>query len=66
MLAAALAATVSAAMVFLTPHAASAIALPVPLGTTASYSVLAGQGVTNTGNSVLAHDLGTHPNPAIT
>ncbi|MFI5470357.1 ice-binding family protein [Streptomyces cacaoi] len=53
-------------MVFLTPTAASAIALPVPLGTTASYSVLAGQGVTNTGNSVLAHDLGTHPNPAIT
>ncbi|MGW0876434.1 ice-binding family protein [Streptomyces sp. NPDC002740] len=53
-------------MVFLTPTAASAIALPVPLGTTATYSVLAGQGVTNTGNSVLAHDLGTHPNPAIT
>ncbi|MFD1273241.1 ice-binding family protein [Streptomyces kaempferi] len=25
-----------------------------------------GSGVTNTGNSVLAHDLGTHPNPAIT
>ncbi|MET9406683.1 ice-binding family protein [Streptomyces sp. NPDC002935] len=53
-------------MVFLTPTAASAIALPVPLGTTAFYSVLAGQGVTNTGNSVLAHDLGTHPNPSIT
>ncbi|MEU9437931.1 ice-binding family protein [Streptomyces sp. NPDC048252] len=66
LLASALAATVSAAMVFLTPTAASAIALPVPLGTTATYSVLAGQGVTNTGNSVLAHDLGTHPNPAIT
>lgn len=66
LLASALAASVAAAMVFLTPTAASAIALPVPLGTTASYSVLAGQGVTNTGNSVLAHDLGTHPNPAIT
>jgi hypothetical protein len=66
LLASALAATVSAAMVFLTPTAASAIALPVPLGTTASYSVLAGQGVTNTGDTVLAHDLGTHPNPAIT
>ncbi len=66
LLASALAATVSAAMVFLTPTAASAIALPVPLGTTATYSVLAGAGVTNTGNSVLAHDLGTHPTPAIT
>ncbi|MEV4232998.1 ice-binding family protein [Streptomyces bobili] len=28
--------------------------------------MLAGAGVTNTGNSVLAHDLGTHPTPSIT
>lgn len=65
-LASALAVTVSAVMVAVTPTQASAIALPVPLGTTASYSVLAGQGVTNTGPSILGHDLGTHPNPAIT
>ncbi|MDV5149570.1 ice-binding family protein [Streptomyces sp. SBC-4] len=65
-LASALAATVAAVMVAVTPTQALAIATPVPLGTTASYSVLAGQGVTNTGNSVLDHDLGTHPNGAIT
>lgn len=65
-LASALAATVAAAMVATTSTPASAIATPVPLGTTASYSVLAGQGVTNTGPSVISHDLGTHPNPAIT
>ncbi|MET9886337.1 ice-binding family protein, partial [Streptomyces sp. NPDC006430] len=62
----ALAATVAAAMVATTSTQASAIATPVPLGTTASHSVLAGQGVTNTGPSVISHDLGTHPNPAIT
>ncbi|MFF3316698.1 ice-binding family protein [Streptomyces sp. NPDC003035] len=38
----------------------------MPLATTASYSVLAGQGVTNTGPTVIDHDLGTHPNGAIT
>ncbi|ALO09468.1 hypothetical protein AQF52_3874 [Streptomyces venezuelae] len=65
-LASALATAVAAAMVAVTSTQALAIATPVPLGTTASYSVLAGQGVTNTGNSVLDHDLGTHPNPAIT
>lgn len=65
-LASTLAAAVAAVMVAVTPTQALAIATPVPLGTTASYSVLAGQGVTNTGNSVLDHDLGTHPNPAIT
>ncbi|MCX4981879.1 ice-binding family protein [Streptomyces sp. NBC_00572] len=65
-LASALATAVAAAMVAVTSTQALAIATPVPLGTTASYSVLAGQGVTNTGNSVLDHDLGTHPNGAIT
>lgn len=65
-LASAVAVTVSTVMVAVTPTQALAIATPVPLGTTASYSVLAGQGVTNTGPSVIDHDLGTHPNPAIT
>ncbi|MET9520456.1 ice-binding family protein [Streptomyces sp. NPDC002994] len=64
-LASALAATVAVVMVAVTPTTAMAIATPVPLGTTESYSVLAGSGVTNTGPSVIDHDLGTHPTPAI-
>lgn len=64
-LSSAVAVTVAAVMVAGLPTQAMAIATPVPLGTTASYSVLAGQGVTNTGPSVISHDLGTHPNPAI-
>ncbi|MEU7413908.1 ice-binding family protein, partial [Streptomyces sp. NPDC042638] len=65
LLASTLAATVAAAMVALTPTQALAIATPVPLATAASFSVLAGQGVTNTGPSLISHDLGTSPNPAI-
>ncbi|MGW0425398.1 ice-binding family protein, partial [Streptomyces sp. NPDC003015] len=65
-LASALAATVAAALVVLSPAQAVAIATPVPLATTASFSVLAGEGVTNTGPTVISHDLGTHPNAAIT
>ncbi|WNZ10310.1 ice-binding family protein [Streptomyces sp. 11x1] len=65
-LASALAATVAAVMVALTPTQALAIATQVPLATAASFSVLAGQGVTNTGPSLITHDLGTHPNPSIT
>lgn len=38
----------------------------IGLGTTESYSVLAGQTVTNTGTSVLASDLGVSPGTAIT
>ncbi|MGW0751553.1 ice-binding family protein [Streptomyces sp. NPDC002587] len=64
-LASAVAATVAAVMVAGLPTQALAIATPVPLATAASFSVLAGQGVTNTGPSVISHDLGTHPNPAI-
>ncbi|MER6785800.1 ice-binding family protein [Streptomyces sp. NPDC000658] len=64
-LASALAATIAAVLVALTPTQALAIATPVPLATAASFSVLAGQGVTNTGPSLISHDLGTHPNPAI-
>ncbi|MEU2618535.1 ice-binding family protein, partial [Streptomyces sp. NPDC007157] len=66
LLASALATTVAAAMVVMTPAQAVAIATPVQLGTAQSFSVLAGKGVTNTGATVISHDLGTHPTPAIT
>ena len=39
---------------------------PVNLRTAQSFAVLAGQGVTNTGFTVVTGDLGTHPNPAVT
>ena len=39
---------------------------PVNLGTTQSFAVLAGAGVTNTGPSIISGDLGTCPTPAIT
>ncbi|MBT2489436.1 DUF3494 domain-containing protein [Streptomyces sp. ISL-96] len=64
-LASALAVTVAAVMVAVTPTQALAIATPVPLGTAASFSVLAGSEVTNTGPSVIDHDLGVHPGTAI-
>ena len=48
-----------------TPAALAAEAT-VDLGTAAPFSVLAGAGVTNTGPTVLAGDLGTCPTPAIT
>jgi hypothetical protein len=41
-------------------------ALPVFLGTAETFGVLAGQGVTNTGLTVVNGDLGTWPNPAVT
>ena len=54
-------------MAVLSPMSAAFAAEPkVGLGTTDSYSVLGGQTVTNTGNSVLAQDLGVSPGTAIT
>ena len=44
---------------------AGATALPVPLGTAATYSILGGTGVTNTGNTVLGGDLGVSPSSSI-
>ena len=45
---------------------ASAIGTAVPLGTAASYSVLGGQSVTNTGPSILGGDVGVSPGTSIT
>lgn len=54
-------------VVVLVPVAAEAAHIPtVGLGTAGSFAVLAGQGVTNTGPSVVRGDLGSHPNPAVT
>jgi len=44
---------------------ASAIGTPVPLGTAAPFSVLAGQSVTNTGPSVLDGSVGVSPGTAV-
>jgi hypothetical protein len=50
----------------LATQSAAAIGTAVPLGTAASYSVLGGQTVTNTGPSVLDGDVGVSPGTAIT
>ncbi|MFT2712523.1 ice-binding family protein [Clavibacter sp. Sh2126] len=50
----------------LAPASAFAATATVGLGTAASYSVLAGQGVTNTGLTTLTADLGTSPSASVT
>ncbi|MQB02057.1 MAG: DUF3494 domain-containing protein, partial [Actinobacteria bacterium] len=50
----------------LNPLITNAQQATVDLGTADSFAVLAGQGVTNTGPTVVNGDLGTHPNPAVT
>ena len=47
-------------------NVSSAVEAPVGLGTTESFAVLAGSGVTNTGPSVIRGSVGTCPTPAIT
>jgi hypothetical protein len=44
---------------------ASGAATAVPLGTTGSFSVLAGAGITNTGPTTVAGDIGTFPTTSI-
>jgi Ice-binding-like len=46
--------------------ASAQAAAPVPLGTANSFVVLAGAGITNTGNTTLNGSIGTFPTPSIT
>lgn len=58
-------ALVATAGLALVAGGAQAAAVPVPLGTTESFVVLAGAGVTNTGPTVLVGDIGTFPTTSI-
>jgi hypothetical protein len=50
----------------LKPLIANAAQPPVGLGTADSFAVLAGEGITNTGESTITGDIGSFPNPAET
>ncbi|WP_372515835.1 ice-binding family protein [Streptantibioticus silvisoli] len=64
--ASALVVSLAAAWAAFTPAGASAIGVAVPLGTTSSFAVLAGQSVTNTGPSVITGNVGVSPGTSVT
>ncbi|MBF0686711.1 MAG: DUF3494 domain-containing protein [Cellulomonas sp.] len=45
---------------------AQAAPVPVPLATADGFAILAGAGITNTGSTTVAGDIGTSPTPSIT
>ncbi|SNT60796.1 Ig-like domain (group 3) [Streptosporangium subroseum] len=65
-LATALTCMLATGIVVTTPHTASAVAAPVPLGAATNFAVLAASTVTNTGPSIITGDLGVSPGTAVT
>ena len=52
--------------VMVLPHAATAAQAPVPLGSTATFGVLAGTTVTSTGDTIIGGDLGVSTGTTVT